>query len=79
MNKEEQREIIRKMRRKYGEKYRENYLPTTIYLPKRVKEEVDKYCEEKEIAKTKWISDMVIKEMEKILEKKYHRTDKDFV
>ena len=67
------------MRRRYGEKYRENYLPTIIYLPKRVKEEVDKYCEEKEIAKTTWIRETIIREMEKILEKKYHRTDKDFV
>jgi flagellar motor switch protein FliG len=79
MKKEEQKEIIRKLRKKYGENYRQNYSPTLIYLPKRVREEVDKYCKEKEIVKTTWISRMVIKEMEKILQKKYDEIRKKFV
>ena len=67
------------MRKKYADKRKENTESINVYLPKRVKEEVDKYCEEKEIAKTTWIRETIIREMEKILEKKYHRTDKDFV
>jgi flagellar motor switch protein FliG len=79
MKKQDQKEIIRRLRRKYGENYRKNYSPTLIYLPKRVRAEVDQYCKEKEIVKTTWISRMVIKEMENNLKKKYDSVRKEFV
>jgi hypothetical protein len=79
VNKQDKKEIIRRLRKKYGENYRQNYSTTIIYLPKRVREEVDQYCKEKAIAKTTWISRMVIKEMEKILQKKYDSVCKKFV
>ncbi|MDR2645351.1 MAG: hypothetical protein LBB44_05190 [Endomicrobium sp.] len=52
MNKQDQKEITRKLRKKYGHKYRQNYQPTMIYMPKRVKEEIEQYCKEKGIAKS---------------------------
>jgi flagellar motor switch protein FliG len=79
VKKQEQKEIIRKLRRKYGENYRQNYSPTLIYLPKRVRAKVDQYCKEKGIVKTTWISRMVIKEMEKVLQKKYDRSTMRYV
>ncbi|MDR1244818.1 MAG: hypothetical protein LBJ98_02440 [Endomicrobium sp.] len=79
MKKQEQKEIIRRLRRKYGDKYRQNYSPTMIYIPKRVKAEIDQYCKEKGIVKSTWISSMVIKEMENILQKKYDSVLKKFV
>ena len=79
MKKQDQKEIIRRLRRKYGDKYRENYSPTIIYIPKRVRAELDQYCKEKGIVKSTWISRMVIKEMEKILQKRYDSILKKFV
>ena len=79
MKEQDRKEIIRRLRRKYGDKYRRNYSPTMIYIPKRVKEEIDQYCKEKGIVKTTWISSMVIKEMENILQKKYDSVLKKFV
>lgn len=79
MKEQDRKEIIRRLRRKYGDKYRRNYSPTMIYIPKRVKEEIDQYCKEKGIVKTTWISRMVIKEMENILQKKYDSVLKKFV
>jgi hypothetical protein len=79
MNKQDQKEIIRRLRRKYGDKYRQNYSPTLVYIPKKVRAELDLYCKEKAIVKSTWISRMVIKEMEKILQKKYDSVRKEFV
>jgi hypothetical protein len=79
MNKQEQKEIIKRLRRKYGDKYRQNYSPTMIYMPKRVKEEIDQYCKEKGIVKSTWICNMVVKKMENILQKKYDSVLKKFI
>jgi hypothetical protein len=79
MNKQDQKEIIRRLRRKYGDKYRENYSPTIIYIPKRVRGEIDQYCKEKRIVKSTWICSMVIKRMENILQKKYDSVLKKFI
>ena len=79
MKEQDRKEIIRIMRRKYGDKYREKYSPTLVYIPKRVREEIDQYCKEKGIVKSTWISSMVIKKMEKILQKRYDSILKKFV
>jgi hypothetical protein len=79
VNKQDQKEIIRRLRRKYGDKYRQSYSPTLIYLPKRVKVEVDQYCKEKGIVRSTWIASMVIKEIENNLKKKYDSVRKEFV
>jgi hypothetical protein len=79
VKKQDQKEIIRRLRRKYGDKYRQNYSPTLVYLPKSVRAELDRHCKEKGTVKTTWIASMVIKEMGKVLRKKYDSVCKKFV
>jgi hypothetical protein len=79
MNKQEQKEIIRRLRRKYRDSYTQKNSPVITYLPNSVKAEVDQHCKEKGIAKAAWVCSVIIKEVENNLKKRYDYTRREFV
>lgn len=48
-------------------------------MPNGVKAELDKFCKKKDLKISRWIVSMIMKEMEKILQKKYDIVLKKFV